>query len=264
MMEYRALRDLEIPLVNVSANPSEQTPYIWQGILQGPVDTVYEGLVIKFEILIPESYPYTRPKVILHSKVHINHPLIMNDGELCLDVFRHKKDRTTGWNTLYSIYSILHQLQGFFYEGDAEFSKPHRLKKRRLIRESIFQIRDDLVEYDKNKRILLERAKIESQKAIQSQVDEATGLKLLLAQKKKEEEETEKKREKQRVKRRERRAVDREKSNKENLARIAKIKADIKEKELSARRELRERMRQEMALEKNMKIEAGEGNYSES
>lgn len=194
--EYRFLKNLETPLVNVAANPSEKDLFIWQGILQGPLDTIYEGLVLKFELHVPSSYPYAPPKVVIYSDVRITHPYIFNQGEVCLEMFQARKDRTKGWNTTYSIYSILHQLQGFFFEGDDMFSKPHRLKKRRLIREQILKIKDDLVEYDKNKRILIEMEKIEKQKSIQNIVDEQQGLKLLKIQKANEEKKAEIKREK--------------------------------------------------------------------
>lgn len=154
--EYRFLKSLETPLVNVSAHPSKNSLFIWQGIIQGPLDTVYEGMILKFEIEVPSSYPYCPPVVHLYSDLRITHPLVFDKGYVCLDVFQVSKNRKQGWNSTYSIYSILHQLQGFFFEGDDMFSKPHRLKKRRLIREQILKIKNDLIEYDKNKRILIE------------------------------------------------------------------------------------------------------------
>lgn len=60
------------------------------------------------------------------------------------------------------------------------------------------------------------------------------------------------------MKRRERRARERESRRKQNEERIRKLKAKIKEEELTRRREFREKLRIEMAKEKNMKIISGE------
>ena len=267
-LEYRQLMKLETPLVNVAANPSETSLYFWQGVLQGPVDTIYEGLIIKFEIHVPDSYPYTPPEVKVYGDVRITHPNIFDRGTICLDFLRthevKKKSPYGAWKQTYSIYSILHQLQGFFYEGNDVFSKLHRIKKRRLIREEILKIQENVVEYDKNRRELIRLENEEKKKALQNIMKEEAGLKYLLARKAKEEAKNEKRREKQRAKRRERRALERDKRKKENEERIKKIKEELRQKDLLARRELRESLRSQMAIEKNLKSEHTTQKGSES
>jgi ubiquitin-conjugating enzyme E2 G2 len=233
-LEYKRLMNLEVPLVNVAANPSEHNLYFWQGILQGPIDTIYEGMILKFEIRLPDSYPLAPPVVKVYGDLRITHPNIFDNGVICLDflelsrVYKNSKNpkdkEFQSWKSSSSIYSILHQLQGFFYEGNDLFSKLHRIKKRRLIREQILKIKEDLIEYDKNKRELIRLEIEEKNKALQNIMKEEAGLKYLLARKAKEEAKNEKRREKQRAKRRERRALEREKRKKENEERIRKIK----------------------------------------
>lgn len=137
-------------------------------------------MILKFEIIIPDSYPYTPPKVVIYSDVRITHPNIFDKGEVCLNIltdqftlkFKNPEKWKSAlsshqqWNQTYSIYSILHQLQGFFYEGNDAFSKLHRIKKRRLIREEILKIKDSVVEYDKNKRELIRLENEEKKKAL--------------------------------------------------------------------------------------------------
>ena len=259
---------LDVPLVNVAANPSQDSLYIWQGVLQGPIDTIYEGLILKFEIQLPICYPNSPPKVFLYSDTRITHPNIFDKGLICLDFLQQttrEKTKCTGqWNSTYSIYSILHQLQGFFYEGNDVFSKLHRIKKRRLIREEILKIKENVIEHDKNKRELIRLENEEKKKALQNIMKEEAGLKYLIARKAKEEAKNEKRREKQRAKRRERRALEREKRKKENEERVKKIKEEIRQKDLISRRELRETLREKMALEKNLKSESGTVKGSES
>ena len=92
-------------------------------------------MVLKFEIFFTDSYPHVPPKVQIYSNQRITHPYVFDNGIVCLDMLQVRKGKKSGWNRSYTLYSILHQLQGFFFEGDDIFSKPHRLKKRRLIRE---------------------------------------------------------------------------------------------------------------------------------
>lgn len=133
-----------------------------------------------------------------------------------------------------------------------------------MIREEILKIKENVEEYDKNKRELIRLENEEKKKALQNIMKEEAGLKYLLARKAKEEAKNEKRREKQRAKRRERRALERDKRKKENEERIKKIKEELRQKELIARRELREQLRAQMAMEKNLRSENTTSKGSES
>ncbi|KAG5455651.1 MAG: hypothetical protein BJ554DRAFT_4852 [Olpidium bornovanus] len=51
------------PPANITAAPTEDNLYEWQGIIRGPPRTPYEGGTWFIRFQIPETYPYAPPKV---------------------------------------------------------------------------------------------------------------------------------------------------------------------------------------------------------
>eukprot|EP00096_Caligus_rogercresseyi_P014090 TRINITY_DN6621_c0_g1_i1.p1 TRINITY_DN6621_c0_g1~~TRINITY_DN6621_c0_g1_i1.p1 ORF type:complete len:201 (-),score=63.90 TRINITY_DN6621_c0_g1_i1:411-1013(-) len=74
------------------------------GTILGPPDTPYEGGTYKLEISIPESYPFTPPKVRFVTKIW--HPNISSvTGAICLDIL---KDQ---WAAAMTLRTVLLSLQ---------------------------------------------------------------------------------------------------------------------------------------------------------
>lgn len=71
--------------------------------LRGPKDTPYEGGVYDIEILLPEDYPMSPPKVLFITKIF--HPNIDKLGRVCLDVLKDK------WTPALQIRSVLLSIQ---------------------------------------------------------------------------------------------------------------------------------------------------------
>lgn len=51
------------PEVGVSAFPDGDTLYRWIGTIEGPANTVYDGLKYKLTFLFPTDYPFKPPNV---------------------------------------------------------------------------------------------------------------------------------------------------------------------------------------------------------
>jgi len=102
--ELRGLRNDPIP--QGDAQPKGENIYEWEGFVNGPEGTPYEGGRFKFEMKFPAEYPFKPPKLNFTTKVL--HPNITDDGKVCLDVI------SEGWNPAVSLRQIILSLHTLF------------------------------------------------------------------------------------------------------------------------------------------------------
>ncbi|EKX42637.1 hypothetical protein GUITHDRAFT_39945, partial [Guillardia theta CCMP2712] len=88
------------------AQPKGENIYEWEGFVNGPEGTPYEGGRFKFEMKFPAEYPFKPPKLNFTTKVL--HPNITDDGKVCLDVI------SEGWNPAVSLRQIILSLHTLF------------------------------------------------------------------------------------------------------------------------------------------------------
>lgn len=59
----------------------------WIGRIRGPLGTIYEGGFFFLDIMIPDEYPYSPPKVRFETRVW--HPNVSSQtGAICLDILK--------------------------------------------------------------------------------------------------------------------------------------------------------------------------------
>lgn len=130
--DMKDMEENEIPTINISATPLEDDLFVWHANLVGPKDTLYEGSVYHIEIQIPETYPMQPPTLTFKTAIHHPNAFVNPDGtyRLCLDLTEVKVGNAEGgWNSAYSIMSILIQLQSFLIEGSEKYLNQKAAKK---------------------------------------------------------------------------------------------------------------------------------------
>jgi ubiquitin-conjugating enzyme E2 C len=70
----------------ISAFPEGGNLLRWIATIQGPNDTVYQGLSFKLLIEFPLTYPYAPPAVTFDTTCY--HPNVDLNGAICLDILK--------------------------------------------------------------------------------------------------------------------------------------------------------------------------------
>ena len=79
----------------ISAFPDGDNLLSWVGTVEGPKDSVYEGLKFKLRLEFPAGYPYQSPTVRFSTPCF--HPNVDTHGNICLDILKEK------WSALYEV-----------------------------------------------------------------------------------------------------------------------------------------------------------------
>merc|ERR1712183_115263 len=92
----------------ISAFPDGDNLLSWIGTVEGPLDSVYEGLKYKLRLEFPAGYPYQSPTVKFTTPCF--HPNVDTHGNICLDILKEK------WSALYEVRTILLSIQSLLGE----------------------------------------------------------------------------------------------------------------------------------------------------
>ena len=87
----------------ISAFPDGDKLFEWIATVNGPADSVYDGLKYKLRLEFPAAYPYTAPTVKFVTPCF--HPNVDQHGNICLDILKEK------WSALYEVRTILLSIQ---------------------------------------------------------------------------------------------------------------------------------------------------------
>merc|ERR1712032_255372 len=78
----------------------------------GPPGSPYEGGTYHADLLLPEDYPMSPPKVLFNTQIY--HPNIDMQGRVCLDILK------KNWTPALQIRSVLLSIQALLAEPDPE------------------------------------------------------------------------------------------------------------------------------------------------
>lgn len=77
--------------------------YLWEAVIEGPINSTYQDLKFKLQIKIPKEYPYKLPSVLFITKVF--HPNVDDVGNICLDILKEN------WSAVYNIIQVMISVQ---------------------------------------------------------------------------------------------------------------------------------------------------------
>lgn len=96
----------------VSAFPEADNLFKWIATIEGPKETLYQGLKFKLSVEFTPKYPYVPPSVQFLTPCF--HPNIDSEGNICLDILKEK------WTVLYDIRTVLISIQSLLNEPNLD------------------------------------------------------------------------------------------------------------------------------------------------
>ena len=127
--EYRCI--LGDPIENIEVRPLESDLLFWYFLIDGPINTPFEGGKYFGVIRFQPNYPYDPPDFIMHTP----NGKFQVDYKICLSYSGYHKE---SWNPLWSVSSMLIGLVSFMtsYEYGAGCIESTDATKQQLSRES--------------------------------------------------------------------------------------------------------------------------------
>lgn len=112
---------------SLPASPEADNIMLWNAVILGPADTIWEDGVFKLKLEFTEKYPHEPPKVTFVTPVF--HPNVyIRSGAICLDILQNN------WSPAYDISAILTSIQSLL--TDPNPNSPANAEAAQLYREN--------------------------------------------------------------------------------------------------------------------------------
>ena len=87
---------------NLYAQPRGDNLLIWEAVIFGPEETIWDGGCFKLILEFNEEYPVKPPDVRFCTAIF--HPNVYNDGKICLDILNNQ------WSSIFDVRTILESI----------------------------------------------------------------------------------------------------------------------------------------------------------
>jgi ubiquitin-conjugating enzyme E2 G1 len=120
--EYK--KQLKEPNYFYSINPNLKNFYIWDVLLLGPPETIFEGGIFECRFEFPHDYPMKPP--VFRFITNLPHPNIYEDGKVCISILHEGADEfgyehiSERWSSTQNINSILMSILSILSEPNFE------------------------------------------------------------------------------------------------------------------------------------------------
>ena len=126
------------PINRVHILPKEDNLLVWEGYIEGPIDSPYSNGKFPLIMTFNESYPIKPPSIKFTKFVF--HPNIYRDGKICIDILEQKN-----WAPSLNIQSILISLVSLF--DDPNINSPANREAANLYKEDRAAFEKKVKEY---------------------------------------------------------------------------------------------------------------------
>ncbi|CAD8064126.1 unnamed protein product [Paramecium sonneborni] len=112
----RLVRDLQklkqmIPQ-GFQAAPFDDNILLWEAVIFGPDQTIWDGGIFKLLLEFTEEYPLKPPNVVFKTKIF--HPNVYTDGKICLDILQNQ------WSPIYDVWAILTSIRSLLNDPNPD------------------------------------------------------------------------------------------------------------------------------------------------
>ena len=98
------------PIEGFSAGLKDDSdPFIWEIMIMGPPDTLYEGGFFQAEMTFPKNYPNHPPKLKFVSEFY--HPNVYADGTVCISILHEPGDDAYGYESASERWLPVHTVE---------------------------------------------------------------------------------------------------------------------------------------------------------
>jgi ubiquitin-protein ligase len=100
------------------AAPMEEDLFVWNVVIEGPSESVYENCRYGLKMVFPPEYPFKAPKVTFITPIY--HPNVMlTTGEICLDILKE------AWAPIQSVRTIMLSIQSILKDPNPASALNH-------------------------------------------------------------------------------------------------------------------------------------------
>lgn len=143
--KFRLINDLKRfdnkdEISNIYAMPKSNNLFIWEAVIFGPMETIWEGGCFKLTLEFSEEYPNKPPNVTFNTNIF--HPNVYSDGRICLDILQNQ------WSPIYDVHMVLESIQSLL--NDPNPNSPANAEAARLFTENIKEYKKRVLECVEN------------------------------------------------------------------------------------------------------------------
>ncbi len=121
----------EFPIEGISFALHESNLFHWKIIIDGPVDSPYEGGSFLLDVQTAEDHPHSPPKIQMLTPIY--HPNISSKGDVFIDILSHQ------WTPALSILAVALSIQSLLTDPNCDDPREPEIAKIYLTNQTLYE-----------------------------------------------------------------------------------------------------------------------------